>query len=199
MIHRTIAASLAAIMALTFAACQGKKETEKKTETRPDVVLTEGEDTMAIAVTSPAFEDGGMIPKKFTCDGENISPPLNIGDVPTETRSLTLIADDPDAPGGTWVHWVLYNLPPKTTELPESMPVDEKIQNDARHGVTDFREFGYGGPCPPSGTHRYYFKVYALDTLLDLSGRVTKADVVKAMQGHVLAEGQLMGRYARQK
>lgn len=154
---------------------------------------------MAIAVTSPAFEDGGMIPKQYTCDGEDISPPLNISGVPTEARSLAMVADDPDAPAGTWVHWVLYNLPPGTTELPENMPVDEKIQNGAKHGVTDFGGFGYGGPCPPSGTHRYYFKMYALDTMLDLSGRVTKAEVIKAMQGHVLAEGQLMGRYQRQK
>jgi len=197
MIHRTITVTLAAITAFSLAACKGNKE--KETETRPDIVLTEGEDTMTIAVTSPAFEDGGMIPKKFTCDGENISPPLHIGDVPDEARSLTLIADDPDALGGTWVHWVLYDLPPKTTELPENMPVDEEIQDGAHHGVSDFKRFGYGGPCPPSGTHRYYFKVYALDTILNLSGRVTKADVIKAIQGHVLAEGQLMGRYARQK
>lgn len=195
MICRIISIALAAIMVLSLAACRGEKESE----TRPDVVLTEGEDTMAITVTSPVFEDGGMIPKEYTCDGEDISPPLNISGVPTEARSLALIADDPDAPAGTWVHWVLYNLPPGTTELPENMPVDEKIQNGAKHGVTDFGRFGYGGPCPPSGTHRYYFKMYALDTLLNLSGRVSKADVIKAMQGHVLAEGQLMGRYQRQK
>lgn len=188
---------LTAFAAFSLAACKGNEK--KEAETRPDVVLTEGEDTMAIAVTSPAFEDGGMIPKKFTCDGQDISPPLHIDGVPSEARSLTLIADDPDAPSGTWVHWVLYDLPPNTTELPENTPVDEEIQNGARHGVTDFKRFGYGGPCPPSGTHRYYFKVYALDTMLDLSGSVTKADIIKAMQGHVLAEGQLMGRYARQK
>lgn len=197
MIFRTMAIALAAVAAFSLAACKGSNE--KEAETRPDVVLTEGEDTMAIAVTSPAFEDGGKIPKKFTCDGEDISPPLHIDGVPSEARSLTVIADDPDAPSGMWVHWVLYDLPPNTTELPENMPDDEEIQNGARHGVTDFKRFGYGGPCPPSGTHRYYFKVYALDTMLDLSGRVTKADVIKAMQGHVLAEGQLMGRYARQK
>ncbi len=197
MIRRTMIIALALIAACSLAACKGNEK--KEAETRPDVVLREMEDTMAIAVTSPAFEDGGMIPKKFTCDGNDISPPLHIDGVPEDTKSLTLIADDPDAPSGTWVHWVLYNLPPATTELPENMPEDEQLKDGARHGITDFQRFGYGGPCPPSGTHRYYFKVYALDTMLDLPGRATKADVVKAMQGHVLAEGQLMGRYARQK
>ena len=197
MIYRTITISLAILTAFSLAACQGGKE--KEAETRPDVALTEGADTMAIAVTSPAFEDGGMIPKKYTCDGEDIAPPLHIDGVPGEARSLVLIADDPDAPSKTWVHWVLYNLPPGTTELPENMPKDEEIQSGARHGITDFQRFGYGGPCPPSGTHRYYFKVYALDTMLDLSGKVTKTDVLKAMEGHVLAEGQLMGRYQRQR
>jgi len=196
MTQRTLIIVLTVIAAFSLAACQGDKE--KESETRPDVVLTEGEDTMAIAVTSPAFEDGGMIPKKYTCDGDNVSPPLHIDGVPEGARSLALIADDPDAPVGTWVHWVLYNLPPTTTDFPENMPADEKLQDGASHGVTDFKSFGYGGPCPPSGTHRYYFKVYALDTMLDLSGRVTKADVVEAMHDHILAEGQLMGRYARQ-
>lgn len=197
MIRRTTIFMLAALAAFSLAACKGSKE--KEPEARPDVILTEGADSMAIAVTSQAFEDGGMIPKNFTCDGEDISPALHIDGVPGDAKSLALIADDPDAPGKTWVHWVLYNLPPNTAELPENMPDDEELKDGSRHGVSDFRQFGYGGPCPPSGTHRYYFKVYALDTMLDLSGRVTKADLVEAMEGHVLAEGQLMGRYARQK
>jgi len=152
---------------------------------------------MAITVSSPAFHEGGMIPVKYTCDGEDISPPLTFEGIPKETKSLTLISDDPDAPMGTWVHWVFYNLPPDTKNVQEKVPSDEKLKNSARHGLTDFGRFGYGGPCPPSGTHRYYFKVYALDVMLTISGKVTKKDVVKAMEGHILAEGRLMGKYKR--
>lgn len=169
---------------------------EKEPEPAPDTAK-EGEVTMALTITSSAFEEGGMIPRKYTCDSEDISPPLRIDGVPDDAKSLALISDDPDAPVGTWVHWVLYNLPPDTRDLPENMPTDEQLENGARHGMTDFKRFGYGGPCPPGGTHRYFFKVYALDTILDLSGRVTKRDVEAAMKGHILSEGQLMGKYQR--
>jgi len=152
---------------------------------------------MAITVTSSAFAAEGMIPQQYTCDGEDISPPLFFEGIPPETKSLAIIADDPDAPMGTWVHWVVYNLPPETKEMGEKIPPDEKLENGGRHGVTDFGRFGYGGPCPPSGTHRYFFKVYALDKMLDLSGQVTKKDLVNAMEGHILAEGELMGKYKR--
>ena len=152
---------------------------------------------MTIAVTSPAFKEGGMIPSKYTCDGANISPPLKWEGAPEGTKSIALISDDPDAPVGTWVHWVMWNIPADAKELVENVPPDPDLPNGSRQGITDFRRPGYGGPCPPSGTHRYYFKIYALDTKLDLAGRSTKADLLKAMQGHILAEGQLMGKYKR--
>jgi hypothetical protein len=167
-------------------------------EERKDVSPKKGEESMAIAITSKVFEEGGMIPKQYTCDGTDESPPLSWSGIPEGAKSLALICDDPDAPMGTWVHWVLYNLPPDTKELPEGVQSVEIFQSGARHGITDFKRFGYGGPCPPSGTHRYFFKLYALDTTLELSGHVTKRDLLNAMEGHVLASGQLMGKYRRQ-
>jgi Raf kinase inhibitor-like YbhB/YbcL family protein len=158
-----------------------------------------GDKTMALTITSPVFAEGGMIPKKFTCDDADVSPALEIKGVPASAKSLALIADDPDAPVGIWVHWVLYNLPPDTKKLDEAMPKDTTLKNGARQGVTDFGSPGYGGPCPPGGTHRYYFKVYALDTMLTVTGKATKKDLEAAMKGHILAEGQLMGKYARQR
>jgi len=152
---------------------------------------------MAIVVTSTAFKDGEMMPKRYTLDGENFSPPLAWTGVPAGTKSLALICDDPDAPRGTWVHWVIFNLPAGLTELPEQVPRSRTLNNGACQGTNDFGKIGYDGPAPPSGTHRYYFKIYALDKLLDLKPGATKADVLKAMQGHVLAEGQLMGKYRR--
>jgi len=152
---------------------------------------------VAIKVTSTAFKDGEIIPKQYTCDGNDISPPLTWSGAPQETKSIALICDDPDAPMGTWVHWVLFNLPPASNALPAEVSSAKVLDNGAKHGKNDFRRFGYGGPCPPGGTHRYYFKVYALDSMLDLDVGIMKADLVKAMQGHILAEGQLMGRYKR--
>ena len=180
--------SLLAAAVLCLAACQQKKQAE---------VPAQGEAQMALTITSTAFEEGAMIPGQYTCDGADISPPLSWSGVPQGTQSLALISDDPDAPAGTWVHWVLFNIPPDSTGLPEKVPTDEVLAGGARHGMTDFGRFGYGGPCPPSGTHRYYFKLYALDTMLDLSGRITKEDLLGAMEGHILAEAQLMGKYKR--
>jgi Raf kinase inhibitor-like YbhB/YbcL family protein len=156
-----------------------------------------GGSNMAIKVTSTAFKDGEIIPKQYTCDGNDISPPLTWSGAPQETKSIALICDDPDAPMGTWVHWVLFNLPPASNALPAEVSSARVLDNGAKHGKNDFRRFGYGGPCPPGGTHRYYFKVYALDSVLDLDPGITKADLVKAMQGHIIAEGRLMGRYKR--
>jgi Raf kinase inhibitor-like YbhB/YbcL family protein len=153
---------------------------------------------MDIKITSSAFDEGGLIPPKYTCDGADISPPLQWEAVPEGTKSIAIISDDPDAPMGTWVHWVLYNLPADTTELTENIPPDENLSNGAKQGITDFRRIGYGGPCPPGGTHRYFFKIYALDTELDLAPRAHKSDLVSAMEGHLLAQGQLMGKYKRQ-
>ena len=152
---------------------------------------------MTIQVTSTAFAEGELIPPDYTADGPNISPPLQWQGAGEAAVSIALINDDPDAPVGTWVHWVLYNLPGETTSLPENIPPDATLDNGGVHGTTDFGRIGYGGPAPPSGTHRYYFKIYALDCMLDLAPGATKAQVEKAMKGHILAEGQLMGKYKR--
>jgi Raf kinase inhibitor-like YbhB/YbcL family protein len=157
----------------------------------------EGGKSMDIKITSSAFEEGGMIPAKYTCDGEDISPPLKWDTVPDGTKSIALISDDPDAPMGTWVHWVLFNLPADAKELAENIPPDRTLPNGAKQGTSDFGKVGYGGPCPPSGTHRYFFKIYALDTQLDLAAGARKRDLLRAMEGHILAEGQLIGKYKR--
>ena len=147
---------------------------------------------MPIQITSSAFKDGETIPAQYTCDGANVSPPLAWSGVPGGTHSLAVIADDPDAPVGTWVHWVLYNLPVGQTSLVEG------VQGVGLQGTNDFRKIGYGGPCPPRGKpHRYFFKLYALDSTADLKPGGSKADLEKAMQGHILAQGQLMGKYGR--
>ncbi|MBN1688367.1 MAG: YbhB/YbcL family Raf kinase inhibitor-like protein [Candidatus Omnitrophica bacterium] len=150
-------------------------------------------------ITSTAFQDGEMIPVQYTCDGEDVSPPLEWQDIPYGTESLALISDDPDAPMGTWVHWVIYNIPASVANLPKGMPRTGKLMNGERQGTTDFGRVGYGGPCPPGGTHRYYFKLYALDRGLDLKPGITKEELLKAMDGHILAEAQLMGRYERSR
>ncbi|MFZ5980533.1 MAG: YbhB/YbcL family Raf kinase inhibitor-like protein [Candidatus Zixiibacteriota bacterium] len=152
---------------------------------------------MVLKLTSTAFEEGGMIPARFTCDGEDVSPSLSWSETPERTKSFALICDDPDTPMGTWIHWVLYNLPPDVTELAEAIPSSDPLESGARQGVTSFGRPGYGGPCPPSGTHRYFFKLYALDTVLNLEKTATSQDLLEAMKGHILAAGQLMGRYKR--
>ena len=153
---------------------------------------------MTIQLTSSAFIEGSAIPVRYTCDGQDISPPLKWNNIPQGARSIALIADDPDAPAGTWVHWVLYNLPVTVTELPQGLPTSENIPNGASQGRNDFRRIGYGGPCPPRGSpHRYFFKVYALDIELGLKPGATKGELLRAMEGRILAEGQLMGTYQR--
>ncbi len=154
---------------------------------------------MTIKLTSTAFDEGGMIPSQYTCDGQNVSPPLAWSDLPEGTKTLALICDDPDAPRGTWVHWVVYQIPASERGLPENLPARETLDGGARQGTNDFKKPGYGGPCPPSGTHRYFFKLYALDASLDLASGATKDQLLKATEGHVLAHGQLIGRYARQR
>jgi Raf kinase inhibitor-like YbhB/YbcL family protein len=152
---------------------------------------------MEIKITSSAFSEGDMIPKRYTCDSEDVSPDLAWSGIPQGTKSIALICDDPDAPMGTWVHWVLFNLPAESTELPAAIPSDKTLSNGAVHGKNDFGRLGYGGPCPPGGTHRYYFKLYALDTQLNLASGITKNQLLDAMEGHILAQGQLMGKYKR--
>ena len=148
-------------------------------------------------LTSSAFEPNQLIPSQYTCDGSDISPPLDWDEPPEGTQSLTLICDDPDAPGKTWVHWIVYNLPKLARSLPEnvsptSYPLSESVQ-----GKNDFKQVKYGGPCPPSGTHRYFFKLYALDTNLNLESGATKAQVEAAMTGHILGKAELIGHYSR--
>jgi Raf kinase inhibitor-like YbhB/YbcL family protein len=145
-----------------------------------------------IIVSSTSFEEAGFIPSKHTCDGLDSSPPLSLINVPSETKSLVIIVDDPDAPAGTWTHWLVWNVDWKTTELKEG-----EIPTEAKVGINDFGKNRYNGPCPPSGVHRYYFRVYALDTILDLPLTAKRAEVDKAIQRHIISQGALMGRYTR--
>jgi Raf kinase inhibitor-like YbhB/YbcL family protein len=154
--------------------------------------------TMSLQISSATFSAGEAIPKKFTCDGPDVSPQLKWNDPPPNTQSIALIMDDPDAPAGTWVHWVLYDLPANTRELPEGVAKQEQLASGARQGRNDFGKIGYGGPCPPPGKpHRYFFKLYALDARLGLKAGATKADVERAMIGHILAQAELVGKYGR--
>ena len=149
-------------------------------------------------LTSTTFTQGQVIPAKYTCDGANVSPPLSWSGVPAAAKSLALISDDPDAPGQTWVHWVIYNIPSSRHELPEGIKATETVLGGAVQGTNSFRKIGYGGPCPPGGaSHRYFFKLYALDANLSLGPGATKQAVLDAMDGHILAQAELMGTYKR--
>jgi Raf kinase inhibitor-like YbhB/YbcL family protein len=172
---------------------------------------SQNSEKLTIEIRSDAFTDGGMIPSEFSCVGSDRSPPLHWSGVPETSRTLALICDDPDAPGGTWSHWVVFNLPARVNGLKEGIPAGETIPQasvetrakaeaatPAQQGKNDFGNLGYGGPCPPSGTHRYFFRLYAVDTTLELKPSATRADVLTAIKGHVLAEGRLMGKYARE-
>jgi len=153
---------------------------------------------MAFELTSPAFEQGEAIPRRYTCEGEDLSPPLHWTVPPAATKSFVIIADDPDAPAGTWVHWVIYNLSLDLRGLTEGIPAKDHLPNGAIQGLNDFTRIGYGGPCPPPGKpHRYYFKLYALDVILDLKPRATKHQVWEACRGHIAAEAQRIGRVSR--
>ena len=154
--------------------------------------LETNDNTMSeLTLTSTAFEHEGSIPSQYSCDGEDINPPLVIDGVPKETKSLVLLMDDPDAPAGTWDHWIVVNIAPKTTSIPEN------TEPEGVGGNNSWGRTGYGGPCPPEGEHRYFFKLFALDAKLDLSEGATKAEVEKAIEGHVLSQTELMGRYKR--
>lgn len=186
--QKNILMLVVALPLLLFYSCKNGKQAEIKTE---------GGEKMEITLTSTAFEDNAMIPAKYTCDGEDISPPLKWDGVPKGTKSIALICDDPDAPIGTWAHWVLFNLPLQTRELQENFPDDATLPNGASQGISDFGRTGYGGPCPPGGTHRYFFKIYALDIKIYSGAAANKAQLEKAMAGHILAQGKLMGKYKR--
>lgn len=172
----------------------------------PQAQVSEGEglpesmeEPMPFELTSTAFAQGESIPEKYSCKGDDISPPLAWGDPPVGTQSLTLIMDDPDAPVGTWDHWILFNIPADRRELEENLPISGKNQdpNAIFVGNNSWKRADYGGPCPPSGTHRYFFKLYALDTTISLLPSATKKQVQDAMEGHILAETELMGTFAR--
>jgi len=154
---------------------------------------------MAFELSSGAFRPGETIAKKHTCDGTDVSPALAWTDPPSGTKSLALVCDDPDAPVGTWVHWVAWDIPPTARGLPEGVPAQPKLDDGTRQGTNDFKKIGYGGPCPPPGApHRYFFRLYAVDTMLGLAPSATKSALEKAMQGHTVGQAELMGRYGRQ-
>lgn len=151
----------------------------------------------AMKISSEVFSPGEYIPEKYTCDGEDVSPPLVWSDPPEGVGSFALIMEDPDAPVGTWIHWVLYNIPGQSLSLGEAIHPEAELADGSLHGQNSWKALGYGGPCPPSGAHRYYFRLYALDTVLDLPAGASKKDLLSAVEGHVLAEASLMGLYAR--
>ncbi len=148
-------------------------------------------------ITSSAFKEGGMIPSRYTCNGEDVSPDLAWTEPPDGTQSFALICDDPDAPMGTWVHWVVYNIPKTARGLAASISTDRTLPDGTLQGMNDFRRIGYGGPCPPGGTHRYFFKLYALDAEVKFKAGAAKSELLRALKGHVLAEAVLMGRYRK--
>jgi len=187
--HRMIFRYLAILAVFLVTSCS--REGERS-------VTEEEGAAMTVQLTSTAFTEGSSMPAKYTCDGEDVSPPLKWSNVPAGTKSLALISDDPDAPVGTWVHWVIYGIPPDVTELQEGIPKSEVLTTGAKQGISDFKRIGYGGPCPPpGGPHRYFFKLYALDAELDLKPGAAKRDLLHAMEGHILAQGQLIGTYKR--
>lgn len=161
-------------------------------------IQQKGVRSMAFTISSPSFQPGGEIPKKFTCEGADVSPELHWTSPPAGSVSFALIADDPDAPVGNWTHWIFFDIPPSATGLPEGVSKMDEVPSGGRQGRNDFRRIGYGGPCPPPGKpHRYFFKLYALDKMLNLKPGANKQEIERAMQGHILGTAQLMGTYRR--
>jgi Raf kinase inhibitor-like YbhB/YbcL family protein len=185
--------ALMILLVVTMLACSPRQQPAAPSPT-PAV---QKETIMELKLKSAAFKEGQTIPRQYTCDGVNVSPPLEWSGAPKNAKTIAIIADDPDAPRGTWVHWVLYNLPAENIGLVENLAATETLKAGGFQGKNDFDKIGYGGPCPPSGTHRYFFKIYAVDAELPLPAGATKAELEKAMQGHIVAQGQLMGTYSR--
>jgi Raf kinase inhibitor-like YbhB/YbcL family protein len=154
---------------------------------------------MPLQITSSAFKNNAPIPSQFTCDGQDVSPPIAWQNIPPACKSLCLICDDPDAPGKTWVHWVCYDIPTAVTGIAQGCPKADTISGGGKQGKTDFGSIGYGGPCPPSGSHRYFFKLYALDVMLNLPAGKTSQQIEQAMAGHIIAQAKLIGIYARKR
>lgn len=193
---RTWMVGLAAAMGL---GCLGGGVGAQSGDTAPgNTAVTPGNGVTKFDLTSAAFRQGGYIPVKYTGDGVDISPPLKWTGAPENVKSFALICEDPDAPTGTWVHWVLYDIPMVATELPEATPKRDHFPNGMKQGINSFGKVGYGGPAPPKGpAHRYFFKLYALDINLPLAARAHQSDVEKAMRRHVVGRAELMGRYGR--
>lgn len=191
--QRFLTAAVTAMLAMTaFAAC-GKSPADVS-----ETGSAETDGAQSLRLSSPDFEEGGDIPARYSCEGQDISPTLEWASVPESTRAFALIMDDPDAPGGAFTHWVLYNLPAEATRLEEGVPAAEEMENGARHGQNSFGSAHYGGPCPPAGpSHRYQFTLYALDAPTGLAAGASKQRLLDAMQGHILARGTLTGRYQR--
>jgi Raf kinase inhibitor-like YbhB/YbcL family protein len=189
-----------AVLLILFTCVWSDSSGQLRTAIPPQTAHTifQGGRTMSFALTTTAFADGGGIPRKYTCDGADVSPALNWNDVPAGTQSFALIADDPDAPVGTWTHWIIWNIPANTAALPEAMAKVGESGDGARQGKNDFKRIGYGGPCPPPGqAHRYFFKLYALDAKLDIEAGGSRGELERAMKKHVLAQTELMGTYGR--
>lgn len=189
------------ITACTAPPAQDVSPTETKiinpqTETETIIIQPTEEVPMSFEITSPAFANAEAIPADYSCKGRNTSPALTWSEPPAAAQSLALIMDDPDAPMGTWVHWVVFNIPASSRALQESTPTDPQLSDGSLQGKTSAGSNGYHGPCPPSGTHRYFFKLYALDTMLDLSSTADKKDLLAAMEGHILANAELMGTFS---
>ncbi len=182
---------LLAILLLLVAGIVYLQRSYKK-EVQPSILKEELTKPSSMKISSPAFENNQFIPVKYTCDGEDINPPLQIENVPQGTKSLVLIVDDPDAPMGVWSHWVLFNINPSVQFIDENSSPEGAVE-----GLNDFKKHSYGGPCPPSGTHHYYFRLYALDTTLDLSSEASREDVLKAIKDHILGSAELIGLYQR--
>jgi Raf kinase inhibitor-like YbhB/YbcL family protein len=200
-LKRTIIVLTVALLVLC--SCQNGKQNRPTTNAESGRMQNAnaqiGKDNMVLTISSTAFSNGGMIPAQYTCDGPDISPPLQWSGLPPGTKTLALIVDDPDAPAKTWVHWVVYDLPGSASGLPENIGPQEKLPGGGKQGTNDFKKIGYGGPCPPSGTHRYFFKLYALDTATSLKPGASKDELLKAIEGHVVAQGELVGKYKRQR
>jgi Raf kinase inhibitor-like YbhB/YbcL family protein len=189
MLSRSLRILMGVCMALTVASAFAKGPVKKMDPSKNKPRMT---------IESPAFKAGAAIPLKFTCQGQNVSPALVWKGEPVATKSLALVVDDPDAPSKTWVHWVIFNIPPGMGELPENMSKEPSLVNGTRQGSNDSAKTGWDGPCPPSGgPHRYYFHLYALDEVLGLGAKWNKEQLLTAMKGHILAEGILMGTYQK--
>lgn len=181
------------LLAMMLASCSSSAMSTSDTT----ILETTTEANMSIQLTSEAFAHEKPIPAQYTCIGSDISPSLTWSEPPAGTQSFALIMDDPDAPVGTWVHWVLFNIPASSRGLTEAIPSEGTLSDGSMHGKNSSGNQGYNGPCPPSGTHRYFFKLYALDEMLGLSSGADKGELLKAMEGHILAQGQLMGTFSK--